>query len=355
MMSYPIKPVSLPEPLPPEITDESRFVPAGAAFYDLGYRAGTIDYYFILLPKMTMLAFSSTVEPLRLANQLTGQCLYRWFLLSEDGGPILCSNSISINVDSALLPVRRQDAIIVCSGHDGYQAAGPKTLDMLRLHYRKGGQVGGVCTGAYTLARAGLLEGKSFTMHWDNQPAFIERFPDLAVSTHIFKKDGNIITCGGGAAGTDMMLSAIETHHGHGLAQLVTDMCVHGTQRQADVGQQSSIATAINSRNQRLIKLVRQMHDNIEEPLSFDELTALAGISKRQMERLFQRYLDVSPAQYYKNIRVDYGRNLIAETDMSITEIAFACGFTSQSNFSRAYKQRFGNNPSTSIGTVRRR
>lgn len=354
-MPYPIEPAAHLEILPSAITDERRFVPAGAAFYDLGYAADTIDYYFILLPKMTMLAFSSAVEPLRLANQLTGQCLYRWFLLSEDGNPVLCSNSISIAVDSAIRPVRRHDAVIVCSGHDGYQAAGPKTLDMLRHHHRKGGQVGGVCTGAYTLARAGLLAGKNFTLHWDNQPAFVERFPTLAVSAHIFEKDGNIITCGGGAAGTDMMLSVIESHHGHGLSQLVTDMCVHGTKRQADVGQQSSIATAINSRNQRLIRLVRQMHDNIEEPLTFDELTVIAGISKRQMERLFQRYLGVSPAQYYKNIRVDYGRNLIVETEMSITEIAFACGFTSQSNFSKSYKQRFGENPSTFIGIVRKR
>lgn len=335
-----------PEILPWEITDKARFVPAGAAFYDLGDITDTIDYYFILLPKMTMLAFSSAVEPLRLANQLTGQCLYRWFLLSEDGKPVLCSNSISIAVDSALLPVHRQDTVIVCSGLDGYQAATPKTLEMLRLHHRKGGQVGGICTGAYSLARAGLLAGKNFTLHWDNQPAFIERFPKLVVSAHIFEKDGNIVTCGGGAAGTDMMLSAIETHHGHGLAQLVTDMCVHGTKRQTNVGQQSSIATAINTRNQRLIKLVRQMHDNIEEPLSLDELTSIANISKRQIERLFQRYLGVSPAQYYRNIRLDHGRNLIAETDMSITEITFACGFNSQAHFSKSYRKRFGNNPS---------
>lgn len=345
-MATPAKPATRPDILPPAISDPARFVPAGSAFFELETSPTTRDYYFILLPKMTLLAFSSAVEPLRLANQLTGQCLYRWFLLSEDGQPVQCSNSISIAADSPLIPVHRDDAVLVCSGLEGHRAAQPKTLDYLRRHHRNGGLVGGICTGAYTLARAGLLTARKFTLHWDNQPAFSEHFPALPVSAHLFERDRNIITCGGGAAGTDMMLSVIEQDHGPGLAHRVADMCVHGAKRRADVAQQSSIATAINSRNPRLVRLVRQMHDNIEEPLGLVEMTEQEGISKRQMERLFLRYLGAPPSQYYKNIRVDHGRTLIVETDMTITEIAFACGFSSQLLFSRAYKLRFGENPS---------
>lgn len=339
-----------PDILSAAIADPARFVPAGAAFFKINTTPETRDFYFILLPRMTMLAFSSAVEPLRLANQLTGQCLYRWFLLSEDGQPVQCSNSVTLAVDSALTNVHRHDAVIVCSGLDGLQAAQPKTLDFLRQHNRRGGLVGGICTGAYTLARAGLLTDKNFTLHWDNQPAFTEHFPDLPVSPHLFESDRNIITCGGGAAGTDMMLAAIETDHGPGLSHRVADMCVHGVKRQADVDQQSSIAAAIKSRNPRLVRLVRQMHDHIEDPLSLVEMTELEGISKRQMERLFQRYLGTSPSHYYKNIRVDHGRKMIVETNLSITEIAFACGFSNQLLFSRAYKLRFGENPSAFAG-----
>ena len=344
------KSTTQPDILSATIADPARFVPAGAAFFELGHAPETRDYYFILLPRMTMLAFSSAVEPLRIANQLTGQCLYRWFLLSEDGQPVQCSNSVTIAADSALVNVHRHDAVMVCSGLDGFSAAQPKTLDLLRRHHRSGGLVGGICTGAYTLARAGLLTDRKFTLHWDNQPAFSEHFPDLPVSAHLFESDRKIITCGGGAAGTDMMLAAIEQDHGPGLTHRIADMCVHGVKRQADVDQQSSIAAAIKSRNPRLVRLVRQMHDHIEDPLSLVEMTEREGISKRQMERLFQRYLATSPSHYYKNIRVDHGRNLIVETNLSITEIAFACGFSNQLLFSRAYKSRFGENPSAFAG-----
>ncbi|MEH6739465.1 MAG: helix-turn-helix domain-containing protein, partial [Sulfitobacter sp.] len=95
--------------------------------------------------------------------------------------------------------------------------------------------------------------------------------------------------------------------------------------------------------------------DNIEEPIGIDELTGFTDISKRQIERLFKRYLGLSPAQYYKNIRLDYGRNLIVETDLSVNEISFACGFNSRTNFSKCYKQRFGESPSPFIGAARRR
>lgn len=327
-----------------------RFVPSGAASFDLMQSNITRDYYFILLPKMTMLAFSAAVEPLRIANQLTGQCLYRWHLLSEDGAPIICSNGVSIAVDRPLHqdqnPISRHDTIIVCSGLDGYLAASPKTLDILRRHHRQGGQLGGICTGAYTLARAGLLANRRITLHWENQPAFEEHFPHLDVSAQIFEIDRGIITCGGGAASTDMMLATIEADHGPRLTRMVMDMCVHGGQRRAGTRQKSSIATAIDSRNRRLIRLVRHMHENIEDPLSLVDLALLEGISKRQMERLFKRYLNVCPSQYYKNIRIDFGHSLIVETDMTVTEISIASGFSTSSVFSRYYKKRFGNNPS---------
>jgi len=237
----------------------------------------------------------------------------------------------------------------VCSGHDGYSAAGSKTLGMLRLHHRRGGQVGGICTGAYTLARAGLLEDKKFTLHWGNQPAFEERFSRLEVSAQIYEKDAGIITCGGGTAVTDMMLAIIEEDYGRKLTHLVMDMCVHGKKRNADTRQKASIATTINSRNGRLIRIVHRMQENIAEPLSFDELTCLEGISKRQMERLFKRYLGVGPSQHYISIRLDYGRSLVFETDMSVMEISVACGFSSSSHFSKSYKKRFGVCPSANM------
>ena len=175
----------------------------------------------MMLPKMTMLAFSAAVEPLRIANQLTGKCLYRWYLLSEDGRPVRCSNAVSIVVDGGLTETKTGDTVFVCSGVDGYLAASQRTISWLRDQARHGRTIGGVCTGAFTLARAGLLQDKRFTLHWENQPAFEEIFPNLPITNQLYCRDGQVITCGGGNAGIDLLVSLIEEHHGSGLATRV--------------------------------------------------------------------------------------------------------------------------------------
>jgi len=102
---------------------------------------------------------------------------------------------------------------------------------------------------------------------------------------------------------------------------------------------------AIGSRNKRLLAVIQVMHDNLENPLGIDELVEQVGISRRQAERLFKRYLGISPSKYATQLRLDRGRSLLAETDMSITEIAIACGFGSTGNFSARFRQRFGVSP----------
>ena len=323
-----------------------KFVPQGAAFLHVDHAIAVRDFHFILLPKMTMLAFGAAVEPLRIANQLTGKCLYRWHLVSEDGLPVTGSNAVSINVDSDTCNPNRNDAVFVCSGLEGYVSTTPKTLDMLRQHKSRGGLIGGICTGAYALASAGLLKGRKFTLHWENQPAFQERFPELEIARQIYVNDAGIMTCGGGAAAIDMMLELIEDDYGPDLARGVMDMCVHSVKRQKSIGQRSSISKSIGSRNRRLMRIIRLMHDNIEEPLSLDELAAIEGISRRQIERLFGLHLNEKPSQHYKNIRLDRARSFMCETDMSVTEVAAACGFTSGTVLSRLYKSRFGESPS---------
>lgn len=149
--------------------EDDRYVPSGVAFYTIEAVQNVRDFYFLLLPRTTMLAFSSAIEPLRIANQLTGKCLYRWHVISESGEPVRCSNGISISVDGPLKQISTSDVLLVCSGLEGFSAANTKSLDALRYHKRRGGIVGGICTGAYSLARAGVLENKSFTLHWETK------------------------------------------------------------------------------------------------------------------------------------------------------------------------------------------
>lgn len=326
--------------------DRDRFVSKGAASYALAEPGPARDFYFMMLPKMTMLAFSAAVEPLRIANQLTGKCLYRWYLLSEDGQPVRCSNAVSIVVDGGLTETRPGDTVFVCSGVDGYLAASQRTISWLREQARHGRTIGGVCTGAFSLARAGLLADRRFTLHWENQPAFEEIFPDLPITNQIYCRDGQVITCGGGNAGIDLMVSLIEEQHGTGLATKVAEMCLHGIPRGESNQQRLSIAAELGVRHPKLSAILNDMRKGFAEDVDVEELAAKHGLSRRQMERLFHDRLKTSPAAKLRDIRVDQAHSLISETDMSMMEIAVACGFQSLPALRKAYRQRFGVVPS---------
>lgn len=152
-------------------------VPAGAFSYPVEKPQQTRWFGFLLLPQFTLLAFSAALDPLRIANQLAQKALYGWLVYSVNGDAVSSSSGIDIGVHAGLSDLKPNTYLFVCSGNNGNNATSDTVLGQLRRHARFGGKVGGVCTGAATLARAGLLAGKKFTLHWENQPGFCEAFP----------------------------------------------------------------------------------------------------------------------------------------------------------------------------------
>ncbi|SMY10095.1 HTH-type transcriptional regulator CdhR [Flavimaricola marinus] len=321
-------------------------VPEGAFFFPVEDFKVPLDLGFLLLPRFTLLAFSAALDPLRIANQLAQKPLYRWTVFSENGQAITSSSGMDVSVHGSLDSLPKDLRLLVCSGNQGLDAASDATVARLRKHVRFGGKVGGICTGAATLARAGLLNDRIFTMHWENQPGFVERYPDLIPSPKRFEIDGDLWTCGGGAAATEMMLSIIQRDYGRDFAIVVSDMCLNYGELAPHAAQRSSLARALSTRNAKLVQVVQAMYNNIEEPVSFDELSEITGLSRRQIERQFKQYLGESPMIAYRNIRLDRARALVVETDMTVAEIAIASGFSSTGVLSRHYKDRFGNSPS---------
>ncbi|WP_375174712.1 GlxA family transcriptional regulator [Pseudooceanicola sp.] len=320
-------------------------VPDGAFSYPIEKVGPTRWFGFLLLHDFTLLAFSSALDPLRIANQLAQKPLYGWHVLSETGQPVTSSSGLDISVHDRLDPLDPALHLFVCSGNNGVRAASDPVLGTIRRHARFGGKVGGICTGASTLARAGLLEGKRFTLHWENQPGFIEAFPKLAPTRSRVERDGDLLTCSGGSAATEMMLKIIEEDYGEDFAIAVADMCLNTPAGTKDRSQRSSIAMAIDSRNPKLLHVLRAMHANIEDPLTLEEMADNAGVSRRHMERMFTTVLGETPAATYRNIKLDKARALLAETDMTILEVAMATGFNSTTVLTRHYKARFGETP----------
>ena len=325
---------------------EDTFVQKGAAAtLAIPFDGATQDFYFLLLPKATMLPVAAAIEPLRIANQVTNSKLYRWFIMTEDGEPMRCSNGMMITPDLPLQPLPSEALGFVCAGVEPQSTAGEATLNWLRREHRFGRSVGGICTGAFALAQAGLIRNQAFTLHWENQPGFQESYPDLEPTENTFEISGSLMTCGGGNAATDLMLHLIEERHGKQLAIIVADMCLHARSGGQAAPQKSNFAVAIGSRNQRLLSALQLMQDSIEEPLSIGELCDRLDISRRQLERLFSRYLNQSPMHVYFDMRLSHAFALMNETSMSVTEIALASGFNSATHFSRQFKRKFGASP----------
>ncbi|NSX55307.1 GlxA family transcriptional regulator [Parasulfitobacter algicola] len=302
-------------------------------------------FAFVLMDNFTMLCFAAAVESLRIANRMSGKTIYEWVVLSDSGDVVTCSAGISFQVDGDLSELSRDDTILLCGGIDIQIATTKRILNWLRREARKGVTIGGLCTAGYSLAKAGLLDGKKATIHWENQDSFIEEFEDVDLTKSIFVMDGNRYTTAGGTSSIDLMLKLIANNHGEELANAVADQLIYNSIRTDQDTQRLSTPTRIGVRHPKLSQVIQIMESNIEEPISPSILAQNVGMSTRQLERLFRRYLNRSPKRYYMELRLQKARNLLMQTDMSVINVALACGFASPSHFSKCYRSHYDTTP----------
>ena len=302
-------------------------------------------FVFVLLDQFTMLCFACAVEALRIANRMAGQPLYEWRVIGEGGQSATCSAGTSFTLDGDLDELRRDDTVVLCGGIDVAQATTQRLVNWIRREARRGAIMGGLCTAGYSLAKAGLLEGKRATIHWENQDSFTEEFEEVELTKSVFVVDGNRFTTAGGTSSIDLMLKLIADDHGEDLASAVADQLIYTSIRTDQDTQRLSVPTRIGVRHPKLSMAIQMMQDNIEEPISPSILAREVGLSTRQLERLFRRYLNRSPKRYYMELRLQKARNLLMQTDMSVINVALACGFASPSHFSKCYRAQYGTTP----------
>ncbi|MBA3910320.1 MAG: AraC family transcriptional regulator [Rhodobacter sp.] len=307
-------------------------------------------FVFLLLDKFTMLNFAGAIEPLRLANRVAGEALYSWALCGE-GTEKTCSNGAVFRLDLGLEELERDDTLLVCGGVDIQKTTTKGVIAWLRREARRGITIGGLCTGAHTLARAGLLDGKKATIHWENQDGFSEEFENVKLTKSVYVMDGNRWTTAGGISSIDLMLRIIASDQGEDLANTVADQLIYSTIRTDQDTQRLSIPTRIGVRHPKLSQVIQMMEGNIEDPMSPADLAEEVGMSTRQLERLFRRYLNRSPKRYYMELRLQKARNLLMQTDMSVINVALACGFASPSHFSKCYRSHYNTTPYRERGT----
>jgi transcriptional regulator GlxA family with amidase domain len=320
----------------------ANFVAKGVAHVPVASLDQPVPVTFVLLDNFSLIAFSSAIEPLRIANQLAGRVLFEWTVLSEDGSAVTCSNGLIVRVDGPLAETRPRSLVFVCGGVLPERSASRRVADWLRAQWRSGRTVGGLCTGAYALAKAGLLQGRRFTLHWENLPPFAATFPTLKPLEQLYCMDERILTCAGGAAATDLFIEIVSRNHGSRLGDAVLKMCLHGQQRPAHLQQRMSLSSTLGVRNPLLVSVIRTFESDLVADIDLSELADRLGTSRRHIERMFLRYVGTSPKRYLRQLRLERARALLTETDMPVHAVAEACGFTSPNSFAKSFRQHYG-------------
>ncbi len=304
---------------------------------------------FLLLNNFTLISLSSAVEPLRMANRIRREDFYAWKTISETGDPVSASDGLCVNVDVGIedkASMNDLDVVIVCGGIRVESNASTPVLKWLKAVNQKGIGLGAICTGSYILAEAGLLNGYRCSIHWENMAAMTDLFPNIAVSRSVFTIDRNRYTSSGGTTPVDMMLHLITAQCGADISAGVAEQFIYERIRRADDQQRVPLKYVIGRQSEKLVIAVGLMEANIREPISQEDLASYVGLSRRQLQRLFQRYLMCAPSRYYLQLRLQRARELLRQTGMRLVEISALTGFVSTSHFSKSYKAYNGHSPS---------
>ena len=304
---------------------------------------------FLLVNDFTLISMSSAIEPLRMANRLYGKSIYQWKLLSETGAAVSASDGVSINVDDGIVEedaLQGIDTLIVCGGIHVEKNTSETVTRWLRSLGQSELAFGATDTGSFILAKAGLLDGYRCSIHWENMGALADLFPAVHVSRSVFTIDGDRYTCSGGTSPIDMMLYFIRRQCGAEISAGVAEQFVYERIRGSTDVQRIPLKHVVGTQSEKLVVAVELMEANIKEPISQEDIADYTGISRRQLQRLFQRYLLCTPSRYYLWIRLSRARELLHQTSMNLVEISSLTGFVSSSHFSKSYKEYYGHAPS---------
>lgn len=303
---------------------------------------------FVLLPRFSLLSLAGALDALAAANEVLEAPAYAALTLSLDGQPVAAACGTRVLTTQALADAPALDAVHVVSdlplpdpAHDGHAALHA----FLREHAAAGHLLGGIGSGAAVLAQAGLLNGHRATLHWALGPQLAEAHAQVVVSSNVHEIDRGRITCTGATASLDMLIAWLGQRHGERVAEELLAHFGLERLRGRDERQRAPVAARAGIGSVKLTEAVALMEANLGEPLPTEVIAQLVGVSRRQLERLFKQHLDELPSRYYAELRLARARRLLRQTSQSILQIGLACGYSSGSHFSNAYRARFDRTP----------
>jgi len=325
---------------------EMRTILAAAGQRGADAQARHRQFAFLMVEKFPMFSLAAAIDILRSANRQLGHAFYSWITVSADGESVMASNGLPVKVDYSIADVPNADILFVAAGLSLEFPGKSKVLAGLRKWGRRGGALGALSVGSHLLAEAGQLDGHRCTIHWENRASFMEAFPGIECTGNVFEIDRKRYTCAGGTTSIDLMLAIVRDDVGPAIANEVANQFNYERVRSASDRQRRGPERDLMGKSEKLKKVVERMADTLDEPLSAVQLAKSAGLSVRQVERLFLRHMNMTPGKYYARLRLERARELLRQTNMPILDIAVATGFASHSYFAQSYRQYFGRPPS---------
>ena len=307
-------------------------------------------FSFLTLPEYSMIAVANAIEACRMANRIAGQALYEWQVLTMDGQTAVASNGLCLTPTARLTESTQTDVLFVCGGTHVRAAVNKPVLSMLRRRSGHKGFLGALCTGAFVLAEAGLLDGYKCAIHWENLTSCQEEFSKTVFVPDLFVVDRNRITCTGGVGPLDMMLSLIQARLGRKFAETVSAAFVHervrpGAERQPLTGQYFKPPL--------LQKAMLLIEGDLAGDWSLTHLAAQLNTSSRQLQRVFKQHMNCTLGRFVQELRLKRARELLQQMDLRVADIAEMCGFSSPAYFSAAYSKFYGYSPRQEGGEAR--
>jgi transcriptional regulator GlxA family with amidase domain len=303
--------------------------------------------------KVTILVFSgssimcvaSTIDPLRAANRICGETLFDFRLVSVTGEAPVTTCGLPVAVSGRFDPSEPTDMLVVVAGFGTQNYATASLLSALRRAGRGARGCGGVEAGTWLVARAGLLEGRAATTHWEDMEEFSTAFPGVDVRPDRYVIDGPVFTSGGASPTFDLMLHLIRTRLGMAVALDVASVFIYDQARAATDAQPLVSLGRLDGYDPRLAHAIRLMEAHVDQPLTVAALAKRAGVTARTLESIFRKAIGETPGAYYLRLRLGAARRLVIDTRVTMADIAGRTGFSSAAAFSRAFSRAFGEAP----------
>ena len=300
--------------------------------YSKNPSAATLQISILLFDRFSNHCLANVLEPLRAANDLSGQHVFEWNIVVLAGQGVHSSSGLRLEADAQLADMRG-DILMVMPSYGFLTHANVTTSRALRAAARRFGTLAGLDTGSWLLAQAGLLDGLRATIHWDELDRFSERFSEVDVQKEAVIYDRNRITCGGASTAFALAMQLIEKQQGAALSLLVENL-FSGAYAQRPVRRGGIAARAVDL-----------MRAHIEEPLPIAQLAQQLGRSQKHLEQQMLARLGAAPQVIYRRIRLERARQLSLDTTISVAEISVRCGYQDASAMTRAFRSEYGTTP----------